>query len=41
MKESKCFFCDKPSTHYDVVVDHDDYIVADVCFTHYSVALIS
>jgi hypothetical protein len=41
MNKSKCFFCDQEATHYDVVVDHSDYIIADVCFKHYSVALIS
>ena len=39
MDKSKCFFCDKDATHYDVVVDNADYIVADVCFYHLSVSL--
>ena len=41
MNESKCFFCEKGATHYDVVVDNLKYIVADVCLTHLSVALSS
>jgi uncharacterized protein YutD len=41
MKQIKCFFCEKDATHYDVVVDHADYIVADVCFNHLSMGLVS
>lgn len=41
MKESKCFFCDKEATHFDIVVNHSEYIVADVCLTHFSMGLVS
>jgi len=41
MNKSKCFFCEKDATHYDVVVDHADYIVADVCLDHLSMGLVS
>jgi hypothetical protein len=41
MKKNKCFFCDKDATHYDVVVNHSDFIVADVCLGHLSTALSS
>lgn len=41
MNKSKCFFCEKDATHFDVVVDHADYIVADVCLGHLSVSHVS
>ena len=41
MKESRCFFCDKLATHYDVVVDHAEYVVADVCLDHLTMGLVS
>ena len=41
MNKYKCFFCDKEATHYDVVVKHTKYIVADVCFDHLSMGLVS
>lgn len=39
MDKPKCFFCDKQATHYDVVLAHADFVVADVCFNHLSVGL--
>jgi len=39
MNKSICFFCEKEATHYDVVVNHSDYVVADVCFNHLSISL--
>jgi hypothetical protein len=41
MNKTKCFFCDKEATHLDVVVDHADYIVADVCNKHLQMGLSS
>jgi hypothetical protein len=41
MDKPKCFFCDKEATHYDIVVNHADWIVADVCLTHLSLGLVS
>ena len=41
MKEYKCFFCEKEATHFDIVVNHSEYIVADVCLTHLSMGLVS
>ncbi len=41
MNKNKCFFCEKEATHYDVVVDHSDFIVADVCLIHLSIGLVS
>jgi len=39
MKKIKCFFCDKEATHYDIVVNSSEYVVADVCLTHLSISL--
>lgn len=39
MEKVKCFFCKKDATHYDIVVNHEDYIVADVCLFHLSISL--
>ena len=41
MNKSKCFFCEKDATHFDIVVNHSDYIVADVCIGHLSMGLVS
>jgi len=41
MNKYKCFFCDKPATHYDVVLDRREYLVADVCLDHLSMGLVS
>jgi hypothetical protein len=41
MEKSKCFFCPKDATHFDVVVDSNGYIVADVCLDHLSMSLSS
>jgi hypothetical protein len=41
MEKSKCFFCDKDATHFDVVVNHAEYIFADVCLGHLSMGLVS
>lgn len=41
MKEYKCFFCEKEATHFDIVVNHSEYIVADVCLNHLSMGLVS
>jgi hypothetical protein len=41
MEKYKCFFCEKTATHYDVVVEHSDYIIADVCLDHLSMGLVS
>ena len=41
MKKTICFFCDKSATHYDVVVNHNEFIVADVCLDHLSMGLVS
>jgi hypothetical protein len=41
MKKTNCFFCDKEAIYYDVVVDNDEYIVADVCSKHNSVEFVS
>lgn len=41
MKQYKCFFCDKTATHYDVVLNNSDYVVADVCLDHLSMGLVS
>jgi len=36
-----CFYCDKKATHFDIVVNQKDYIVADVCEKHLSLGLSS
>lgn len=41
MEKSKCFFCKNDATHFDIVVNHEKYIVADVCLPHLSMALTS
>lgn len=41
MKKSQCFFCNKEATHYDVVIEHSDFVIADVCLDHLSMGLIS
>jgi hypothetical protein len=41
MKESRCFFCDKVATHFDVVMKDSEYIVADVCNGHLVIGLSS
>lgn len=41
MNKSKCFFCEKDATHYDIVVSHAKFVVADVCLDHLSMGLIS
>ena len=41
MNKTKCFFCDKEAIYYDVVVDNQEYIVADVCAKHNSVEFVS
>jgi hypothetical protein len=40
MNKSKCFFCDSDATHFDIVVNNEKYIVADVCLDHLSMGLI-
>lgn len=41
MNKTKCFFCDEDATYLDVVVNHADYIVADVCNKHLTMGLSS
>jgi hypothetical protein len=41
MTQTECFFCDREATHLDVVVNHSDYIVADVCNKHLEMGLSS
>lgn len=41
MKKSKCYFCEEEATHYDVVVNHAEWVVADVCLAHLSMGLVS
>lgn len=41
MKKTKCFFCEKDATHFDIVIDHNEYTFADVCLSHLSMGLIS
>lgn len=41
MNKSKCFFCDKSATHYDVVLNSREYLIADVCLDHLSMGLVS
>ena len=41
MNKTKCFFCDQEAAYLDVVVNHADYIVADVCKKHLEMGLSS
>lgn len=41
MKNTKCFYCDKKATHFDVVQKDKDYAIADVCDKHVVVGLAS
>jgi hypothetical protein len=41
MNKTKCFFCDEDAAYLDVVVNHADYVVADVCNKHLTMGLSS
>jgi len=41
MNKNKCFFCEEEATHFDIVVNHSEFIVADVCLEHLSMGLVS
>lgn len=37
----KCFYCDQDALYHDIVVDKENYIIADVCKKHFSVSYVS
>lgn len=39
--EEKCFYCNRPATHNDLVEVGDTYKIANVCFKHISFSLSS
>jgi hypothetical protein len=41
MSKTKCFFCDEEAMYYDVVIQHEEYIIADVCPKHFTISLVS
>jgi hypothetical protein len=40
-KKQLCHFCEKEATHFDIVLNQADFIVADVCLDHLSMGLVS
>jgi len=41
MAAGKCFYCKKDAIYFDVIMDNDEYIVADVCLDHLKMGLSS
>jgi hypothetical protein len=41
MKSGKCFYCDKDAAYFDVIMDNNDYLIADVCIDHLKMGLSS
>ncbi len=41
MQSGKCFYCDKDAAYFDVIMDDEDYIIADVCIDHLKMGLSS
>ena len=41
MKSGKCFYCDNDALYFDVILDNQEYIIADVCGNHLKVGLSS
>lgn len=41
MNQSKCFYCDKTAAYFDVIMDDEEYLVADVCMDHLKMGLSS
>ncbi len=41
MKLGKCVYCKEDAKYFDVVLNNDDYIVADVCEDHLEMGLSS
>ena len=41
MNQSKCFYCDNDASYFDVIMDNEEYLVADVCMDHLKMGLSS
>ena len=41
MNAGKCFYCDKDASYFDVIMDKNEYLVADVCIDHLKMGLSS
>lgn len=41
MKPGQCFYCETDAKYFDVIMDNDDYLVADVCIDHLKMGLSS
>jgi hypothetical protein len=41
MNKTKCFYCTKEATHFDIVQTDTEYLIADVCNNHLVVGLSS
>jgi len=41
MNQSKCFYCDNNAAYFDVIMDDEEYLVADVCMDHLKLGLSS
>lgn len=41
MKSGSCVYCEQDAKYFDIVLNNDDYIVADVCEDHLEMGLSS
>jgi hypothetical protein len=41
MKSGKCVYCEKDAKYFDVILDNEEYIIADVCDHHLKMGLSS
>lgn len=41
MTAGKCFYCEEDAVYFDVIMNNDEYIIADVCFNHLKMGLSS
>ena len=41
MNPGKCFYCDKEASYFDVIMDDENYMIADVCIDHLKMGLSS
>lgn len=41
MKPGQCFYCENDAAYFDVIMDDEEYIVADVCIDHLKMGLSS
>ena len=41
MNPGQCFYCDNDAAYFDVIMDDEDYLIADVCINHLKMGLSS